>query len=138
MLQDQRTGPEQTPLICTHRKQEEVNETAFTHGCISDARLRSDFSSNKIDAPNAAFRCRRSRLEMQQVGVDSNHLRAQSRCPLYLGELKSSGRPGTSVPIPDLDLLPVQAGVTDLHDARYWSYRRRQTERRRRRFRNRR
>jgi hypothetical protein len=34
---------------------------------------------------------------MQQVGVDSNHLRAQSRWPLYLGELKSSGRPGMSV-----------------------------------------
>lgn len=56
-------------------------------------RLRSDFSSDKVDASNAAFRCRWGRLEMQQVGVDSNHLRAQPRCPPYLDELKSSGRP---------------------------------------------
>jgi hypothetical protein len=33
---------------------------------------------------------------MQQVGVDSNHLRAQPRCPLYIDELTRSGRPGMS------------------------------------------
>jgi hypothetical protein len=33
---------------------------------------------------------------MQQVGVYSNLLRAQPRCPPYLDELTSSGRPGTS------------------------------------------
>jgi len=91
------SGEEKTSLICTHWKQEDGNETASTHVCISNARLRSDFNSDKIDASNAAVRCRRSRLEMQQVGVDSNHLRAQSRCPLYLDELKSLGRAGMSV-----------------------------------------
>jgi hypothetical protein len=35
-------------------------------------------------------------MEMQQVGVDTNHLRAQPRCPFYLDELISSGRPGMS------------------------------------------
>lgn len=32
-------------------------------------------------------------LEMQQVGVGSNHLRAQPRCPPNLDELISSDRP---------------------------------------------
>ena len=52
--------------------------------------------SDKVDASNAAFRCRRGRLEMQQVGVDSDHLRVQPRCRLYLDELTSSDRPGRS------------------------------------------
>src|ERR1017187_3537251 len=90
-------GTRKNVANCTHRKQEDGDETAFTHVCISNARLRSDFGSDKINASNAAFRCRRSRLEMQQVGVDYYHLRAQSRCPLYLNELKSSGRCGMSV-----------------------------------------
>jgi hypothetical protein len=91
-----RTGPEKTPLIWTQRKWEDGNETAFTHGCISSTRLRGDFSSDKVDHSNAAFRRRRGRLEMQQIGVYSNHLRAQPRCPLHLDELTSSGRPGMS------------------------------------------
>jgi hypothetical protein len=77
------TGPEKTPLIWTQRKWEDGNETAFTHDCISSTRLRSDFGSDEVDASNAAFRCRWGRLEVQQVGVDSNHLRAQPRCPIY-------------------------------------------------------
>jgi hypothetical protein len=35
-------------------------------------------------------------VEVQQVGVDSNHLRAQPRCALYVDELTRSGRPGMS------------------------------------------
>jgi hypothetical protein len=66
-----------------NRKQEDGNEAAFAHVCISNARLRSDFGSDKIDASNAAFRCRRSRLEMQQVGVDYDDLLSESRCPLF-------------------------------------------------------
>jgi hypothetical protein len=75
---------------------EDGNETPFSYVCISNARLRGDFGSDKVDASNAAFRCRRGRLEMQQGGVDSDHLRAQPRCPLYLDELTSSARPGMS------------------------------------------
>ena len=73
-----------------------ANEAAFTGDCISSTRLRSDFSSDEVDPSNAAFRCRWGRLEVQQVGVDSNHLRAQPRCPLYIDELIRSGRPGMS------------------------------------------
>lgn len=67
----------------------------FTHGCISNARVRSDFGSDKVDASNPAFRGR-GRLEMQQVCLDSNHLRAQPRCPLNIDELTSPDRPGMS------------------------------------------
>jgi hypothetical protein len=77
LLNQKNTGREKAPLICTHWNQEDGNETAFTHGCISNARLRSDLGSDKVNASNAAFRGRRGRLEMQQVSVDSNHLRAQ-------------------------------------------------------------
>jgi hypothetical protein len=66
------------------------DETAFTCGCIFSARLRSDFASDEVDASNAAFQCRRGRMEMQQVGVDPNDLRAQPRGSLYLDELTSS------------------------------------------------
>ena len=82
MLMDQATGPKKTALICTPGTREDGNETAFAHGCISDARLRSAFGSDKVDAANAAFQCRRGGMEMQQLGVDSNHLRARPRCPL--------------------------------------------------------
>jgi hypothetical protein len=95
MLKDKRPGLKKQSPICTNRRQEDGNETANV--CNSDACLRGDFDSDKINASDAAFGCRRGRLEMQQVGVDSNHLRAQSRCPLYIDELKSSGRPGMSV-----------------------------------------
>jgi hypothetical protein len=64
------------PLIFTDRKKEDGNETALAHDCISNARLRRDFSSDKVDASNAAFRCGWGGLEMQQIGVGSNHLRA--------------------------------------------------------------
>src|ERR1700682_294942 len=62
---------------------------AFSHGCIFSTRVRSDFASHRVGAPNAAFLCRRRTMEMQQV-VDSNYLRAQPRGPLYVGELTSS------------------------------------------------
>jgi hypothetical protein len=69
-------GPEED------RQQEDANETASSHDCVSSTRLRGDFSSDKVDASNAAFGYRWGRLEMQQVSGDSNHLRAQPRCPL--------------------------------------------------------
>jgi len=65
MLKDQETDLEKNVTNLHNRKQEDGNETAFAHVCISNARLRSGFGSDKIDASNVAFRCRRSRLEMQ-------------------------------------------------------------------------
>jgi hypothetical protein len=59
------------------------NEMAFGHGCICSGRRRSDFASDQVEASNTAFRCRRGRMEMQQVGVDPNDLRAQPRGPLF-------------------------------------------------------
>jgi hypothetical protein len=50
----------------------------------NSARLLSDFGSDQVGTSNAAFECRRSRMEMQQVGADSNELCAQPRRPLYL------------------------------------------------------
>jgi hypothetical protein len=47
----------------------------------------SNSASDQIDASNAAFECRRDRMEMQQVGVDLNNLRAQARNPPFLAEL---------------------------------------------------
>jgi hypothetical protein len=79
MLVEQTPRRKNTPL--THRKWEDGNEKVLTHDCISNARLCRDFSSDKVDASDAAFRCRWGRLEMQQVGVDFNHLRAQPHCP---------------------------------------------------------
>jgi hypothetical protein len=70
---------------------EDRNETAFSHGCISNARLCSAFGSDKVNAANAAFRCRRGGMEMQHLGVDSNHLHDQPRCPLQLAQLTSDG-----------------------------------------------
>jgi hypothetical protein len=56
------TGPEKHRTAHTENK-EDGNETAFAHGCIPNAGLRSDFGSDKVDATNSAFR--RGRLEMQ-------------------------------------------------------------------------
>ena len=64
----------------------------FPDGCIFSARLRGDFCSDQVDTSNAAVQCRRGRMEMQQVGVDFNELRAQARRALYLNELTSSVR----------------------------------------------
>jgi hypothetical protein len=90
-----RRGPEKNAASLD--KWENGNETAFTHDHISSTRLRSDFSSDKVGASNIAFQCSRGRLEMQQVGVDTNHLRAQPRCSVYIDELTSSvRRPGMS------------------------------------------
>ena len=60
------------------------NEMAFAYGCICDDRRRSDFDSDQVEASNAAFRCRRGRMEMPQVGVDPNDLRAQPRGSLFI------------------------------------------------------
>ena len=62
---------------------------AFTLDHISNARLRGNVSSDKIGPSNAAFRCRWGRLEMHQVGVNCNHLRAQPGYPPYIDELKA-------------------------------------------------
>jgi hypothetical protein len=78
--------------ICMHRKREAGNEMVFPDGCIFSARLRSDFCSDQVDTSNAAVQCRWGRMEMQQVGVDFNELRAQARRALYLNELTSSVR----------------------------------------------
>jgi hypothetical protein len=69
------------PLLSAHNGLK--NEMAFAHGCICSGRRRSDFASNQVEASNTAFRCRRGRMEMQQVGVDPNDLRAQPRGPLF-------------------------------------------------------
>jgi hypothetical protein len=55
------------------------NDTAFTRDCICGVRLRSGITPDQVDASNAAFQCTRGRMEMQQVGVDPNDLRVQSR-----------------------------------------------------------
>jgi hypothetical protein len=86
----------ETPPIWDTAEMGDGNETAFNHHRISSTLLRSDFSFDEVDASNAPFRCRWGRLEMQHVGVHSNHLRAQPRCPLYIDELTSSGRHGMS------------------------------------------
>ena len=57
---------------------------AFAHGWICSGRRRSDFASDQVEVSNTAFRCRRGRMEMQQVGVDPNDLRAQPRGPLFI------------------------------------------------------
>src|SRR5271168_1938244 len=78
------------------RTGEDGDETALALGCFSNARQRVSFGSDKVDAANAAFRCRRGGMEMQQLGADCDHLRAQPRCPFQLDQLTSSGRPGWS------------------------------------------
>jgi len=67
--------------FCAHNGIE--NEMAFAHGCICSGRRRSDFASDQVEASNTAFLRRRGRMEMQQVGVDPNDLRAQPRGPLF-------------------------------------------------------
>jgi hypothetical protein len=62
-------------------RREDGNETTFTD-CCSSARLRSDFGSDQIDASDTAFGGKRGRMEMQQVGDDSDDLRAQPRYPV--------------------------------------------------------
>jgi hypothetical protein len=62
-------------------EREDGNETVFAHGYVSNSRLRSAFGSDKVDACNAAFRCRRGRMDVQEFGVVSDNLRAQLQCP---------------------------------------------------------
>ena len=69
------------PLICTHRKEGGCNETAFTRGCNCSVGLCSAFCSDQVDASNAAVRCRRGGMEMQQVGVGADDLLAQPHPP---------------------------------------------------------
>ena len=56
---------------------EDGNEAALAHGCVSNSRLRSVFGSDKVNASNAAFRCRRGGVDVQEFGVVSDNLRAQ-------------------------------------------------------------
>src|ERR1700752_1443596 len=98
MLINWRPDQKKRPFANTGTK-EDGNETAFTHGCSSNASARSAFGSHKIDAAHAAFVCEHGRMEMQQLGIDSNHLRAGPR-PLKPDQLTSSSlrRLGRLVP----------------------------------------
>lgn len=71
-------------------KKRDDGNAAFTHSYCS-ARVHSDFASDPVDTFNAAFPGRWSRMEMYQIGVNPDYLRAPAQCPVGAGLLGLNG-----------------------------------------------